>query len=552
MGAQMGGIDSINEGFMDKRPANYVPLSPVSFLPRVAKVFGDRDAVIYGNRRYSWSETYGRCVRLASAIQKAGLQKGDVVTVMAANTPEMFEAQFGVAMSGAVLNTINTRLDVETISGILDHADTRLLITDAGFATTMKAALADTPNKNIIIIDIVDMQDANSASGEKLGNQTYEEFLDTGDADFAWQLPDDEWQAMCLNYTSGTGGKPKGVVYHHRGAYLMAMGTVPAWGVPTHPVYLYTVPMFHCNGWGHAWMMALVAGTVICTRIVAADHIFQLLHEHKITHFGGAPIVLGMMVNAPDEVQKRPDWPVKVMTAGAPPPPAILEKIEALGFEVMQVYGLTETYGHVIQCAWNAKWDDVDFATRAAIKAQQGVQFTHTEEISVLDRETGAPVPADGETIGEIVIRSNTVMKGYHKNPEATEEAMGDGTFRSGDLAVRHPSGYVEVRDRLKDIIISGGENISSVEVEGILYRHPSVAFAAVVAKPDEKWGETPCAFVELKAGETLEEAEMIAFCREHIAGFKTPKKIVFGELPKTSTGKIQKYILRSQARDFG
>lgn len=547
----MSGIDKVNQGFMDKRAANYVPLSPISFLPRVASVFGSRDAVIYGNRRYSWSDTYERCVRLASAIQKAGLKQGEVVTVMAANTPEMFEAQYGVAMSGAVLNTINTRLDVETISGILDHADTRLLITDAGFSTTMKAALAQTPNKNITIIDIVDAQDAASSNGERLGALDYEAFLETGDANFEWQLPEDEWQAMCLNYTSGTGGKPKGVVYHHRGAYLMAMGTIPAWGVPTHPVYLYTVPMFHCNGWGHAWMMALVAGTVICSRIVAADHIFKLLHEHKITHFGGAPIVLGMMVNASEDVQIRPDWPVKVMTAGAPPPPAVLEKIEALGFEVMQVYGLTETYGHVIHCAWNEDWNDVDFATRASIKAQQGVQFPHTDEISVLDRETGAAVPADGETIGEIVIRSNTVMKGYHKNPEATEEAMGDGTFRSGDLAVRHPSGYVEVRDRLKDIIISGGENISSVEVEGILYRHPAVAFAAVVAKPDEKWGETPCAFVELKPDQSLDEAAMISFCREHIAGFKTPKTIIFGELPKTSTGKIQKYILRMQAKDF-
>ena len=547
----MSGIDKINEGFMDRRPANYVPLSPLSFLPRVAHIFGNREAVIYGDRRYSWAETYERCVRLASAISKAGLKQGDVVTVMAANTPEMFEAQFGVAMCGAVLNTINTRLDVETISGILDHADTKLLITDAGFATTIKTALADTPNKNITVIDIVDAQDASSASGERLGSMDYEAFLQTGDADFDWQLPSDEWQAMCLNYTSGTSGKPKGVVYHHRGAYLMAMGTVPAWGVPNHPVYLYTVPMFHCNGWGHAWMMALVAGTVICSRIVAADHIFSLLHKHKITHFGGAPIVLGMMVNAPSEVQKRPDWTVKVVTAGAPPPAAVLEKIEALGFDVMQVYGLTETYGHVIHCPWNEEWDDVDFATRAAIKAQQGVQFPHTQEISVIDRDTGAPVPADGESIGEIVIRSNTVMKGYHKNPEATEEAMGDGTFRSGDLAVRHPSGYVEIKDRLKDIIISGGENISSVEVESILYRHPAVAFAAVVAKPDEKWGETPCAFVELKPDETLNEADMIAFCREHIAGFKTPKTVIFGELPKTSTGKIQKFILRAEAKDM-
>ena len=545
----MSQIDTINQGFMDKRPANYVPLTPLSFLPRAAAVFGERESVIYGNRRYRWAQTYERCQRLASAIKRAGLKTGEVVTVMAANTPEMLEAQFGVAMSGAVLNTINTRLDVETIAGILDHADTRLLITDAAFAPTIKQALQDTPNKNIIIIDIVDEQDDASAQGERLGQMDYEAFLATGDSDAPWEMPDDEWQAMCLNYTSGTGGKPKGVVYHHRGAYLMAMGTVPAWGVPAHPVYLYTVPMFHCNGWGHGWMMALVAGTVICTRIVAAEHIFNLIHTHKITHFGGAPIVLGMMVNAPEAVQKKPDWPVRVMTAGAPPPAAVLEKIEALGFDVMQVYGLTETYGHVVQCAWNDKWDDVDFSTRAAIKAQQGVQFTHTEEISVLDQDTGIAVPADGETLGEIVVRSNTVMKGYHKNPEATEEAMKDGVFRSGDLAVRHPSGYIEVKDRLKDIIISGGENISSVEVEGVLYRHDAVAFAAIVAKPDEKWGETPCAFVELKPDAEVSEADLIAFCRSHLAGFKTPKTVIFGTLPKTSTGKIQKYLLREQAK---
>lgn len=545
----MSGVDTVNQGFMDKRPANYVPLSPLSFLPRIARIFGERDAVIYGTRRYSWSQTYERCVRLASAIQRAGIKQGEVVSVMAANTPEMFEAQYGVAMSGAVLNTINMRLDVETVSGILDHADTRLLITDAAFASTTRAALADTPNKDIIVVDIVDLQDEASKGGERLGALDYEGFLETGDPDFNWQLPDDEWQAMCLNYTSGTGGKPKGVVYHHRGAYLMAMGTVPAWGVPSHPVYLYTVPMFHCNGWGHVWMLALVAGTAICTRLITAEHIFTLLHKHKITHFGGAPIVLGMMVNAPAAIQKRPDWTVKVMTAGAPPPAAVLEKVEALGFEVMQVYGLTETYGHVVQCVWNSKWDGLGFAQRAAIKAQQGVQFTHTEEISVLDRETGQPVPADGESIGEIVIRSNTVMKGYHKNPQATEDAMSEAGFLSGDLAVRHPSGYIEVKDRLKDIIISGGENISSVEVESILYRHPAVAFAAVVAKPDEKWGETPCAFVELKPDQTITEADMIAFCRGHLAGFKTPKTIIFGELPKTSTGKIQKYLLRAQVR---
>jgi 3-(methylthio)propionyl---CoA ligase len=540
-------IDDINQGFMDRRPANYVPLSPISFLPRTAAIYGDRDAVIYGDRRYSWAETYERCVRLASALKRGGLQTGEVVTVMAANTPEMFEAQFGVAMAGGVLNTINTRLDSETVAYILDHGECRFLLTDAGFGHIVKTALAKASHTGITVIDIVDHQDAESADGPKLGSMDYETFLETGSAADDWSMPSDEWQAICLNYTSGTSGRPKGVVYHHRGAYLMAMGTVPAWGVPNHPVYLYTVPMFHCNGWGHAWMMALLAGTVVCTRAVAAEQIFDLLHTHRVTHFGGAPIVLGMMINAPEEVQKSPTWPIKVMTAGAPPPAAVLEKIEALGFEVMQVYGLTETYGHVVQCAWHEGWDELDFAARAAIKSRQGVAFPHTEEVSILDQASGEPVQADGKSIGEIVIRSNTVMKGYHKNPEATEQSLGNGAFRSGDLAVRHPNGYIEVKDRLKDIIISGGENISSVEIESVLYRYPGVAFAAIVAKPDEKWGETPCAFIEMQDGESASAEAIIAFCREHLAGFKIPKTVIFSELPKTSTGKIQKFELRKQ-----
>ena len=540
-------IDETNRGFMDRRPANYVPLSPISFLPRVASVYGDRNAVIYGERCYTWSETYERCIKLASALKRGGLESGQVVTVMAANTPEMFEAQFGVAMAGGVLNTINTRLDSETVAYILDHGECRFLLTDTGFGKVVQQALAKAAHKAITVIDIIDQQDAESTEGIQLGCMDYEAFLETGSATDSWSLPEDEWQAICLNYTSGTSGKPKGVVYHHRGAYLMAMGTVPAWSIPNHPVYLYTVPMFHCNGWGHAWMMALLAGTVICTRVVAAEHIFDLLHEHKVTHFGGAPIVLGMMLNAPAAVQKPPSWPIKVMTAGAPPPAAVLERIEALGFEVMQVYGLTETYGHVVQCAWNDDWTDLDFSARAAIKARQGVAFPHTEELSVLEQSTGKPVQADGQSIGEIVIRSNTVMKGYHRNAEATEASLGDGFFRSGDLAVRHPNGYVEVKDRLKDIIISGGENISSVEVESVLYRYPGVAFAAVVAKPDEKWGETPCAFIEMQDGQSPTAESIIAFCREHLAGFKIPKTVVFTELPKTSTGKIQKFALRQQ-----
>ena len=540
-------LDDINNGFMERRPANYVPLTPLSFLPRVASIYPDKDAVIYGNRRYSWAQVYERSVRLASALVKAGVKPGEVVTVMAPNIPEMFEAHYGVAMAGAVLNTLNTRLDTDTIAYILDHADTRLLITDAAFGASMKAALAASENKQITIIDIVDEQAEESANGVRLGQSDYETFLSDADPDYDWQMPADEWQAMCLNYTSGTSGRPKGVVYHHRGAYLMAMGTIPVWNMPMHPTYLYVVPLFHCNGWGHAWMMAILAGTTVCCRKIAAEEIYPLLANHKVTHFGGAPIVLSMLVNAPEEVIKTPEHTVNIMTAGAPPPAAILERIERLGFNVTQVYGLTETYGHVTHCAWNDDWDELDFSEKAAIKAQQGVRFTHTEALEVLDQDTGAPVPADGQSLGEVMFRSNCVMKGYHKNPDATKEALADGYFKSGDLAVRHPNGYIEIKDRLKDIIISGGENISSVEVEGVLYRFPGVAYAAVVAKPDEKWGETPCAFLEMKPGETADEAEVIAFCREHLAGFKCPKQVVFTDIPKTSTGKLQKFMLRAQ-----
>ena len=540
-------LDEINKGFMDRRPANFVPLTPLSFLPRVADIYPDRAAVIYGERRYSWAQVYERAVRLASAIVKAGVKPGEVVTIMAPNIPEMFEAHFGVAMAGAVLNTLNTRLDTDTIAYILEHADTRLLITDAAFGASMKAALAQTNNKQITIVDIVDEQADESASGERNGSTDYETFISTGDPAFNWQMPTDEWQAMCLNYTSGTSGRPKGVVYHHRGAYLMAMGTIPVWNMPMHPTYLYVVPLFHCNGWGHAWMMAVLAGTTVCCRKIAAEEIYPLLATHKVTHFGGAPIVLSMLVNAPDEVIQKPQHTVNIMTAGAPPPAAVLERIERLGFNVTQVYGLTETYGHVTHCAWNEDWDDLDFSDKAAIKAQQGVRFTHTEALEVLDQQTGAPVPADGQSLGEVMFRSNCVMKGYHKNPEATDDALADGYFKSGDLAVRHPNGYIEIKDRLKDIIISGGENISSVEVESVLYRFPGVAYAAVVAKPDEKWGETPCAFLEMKPGETADEAAVIAFCREHLAGFKCPKQVVFTEIPKTSTGKLQKFMLRAQ-----
>ena len=540
-------LDDINKGFMEPRPANHIPLTPLSFLPRIASIYPKRDAVIYGKRKYNWSEVYERSVRLASAIKNAGVKSGEVVTIMAPNIPEMFEAHFGVAMAGAVLNTLNTRLDTDTIAYILEHADTRLLITDAAFGEAMKTALAQTKNKKIKVIDVIDQQASESVFGLRLGEQDYETFLNSADPDYKWKMPADEWQAMCLNYTSGTSGRPKGVVYHHRGAYLMAMGTIPVWNMPMHPTYLYVVPLFHCNGWGHAWMMAIVAGTTICCRKIIAEDIYPLITEHKVTHFGGAPIVLSMLVNAPDDVIKTPDHTVNIMTAGAPPPAAILERIERLGFNITQVYGLTETYGHVTHCAWNEDWDDLDFSEKAAIKAQQGVNFSHTEALEVFDQNTGQPVPHDGQSMGEIMFKSNCIMKGYHKNPEATEEALANGYFKSGDLGVRHPNGYVEIKDRLKDIIISGGENISSVEVESVLYRFPGVAYAAVVAKPDEKWGETPCAFLEMKSGETAAEADVIAFCREHLAGFKCPKQVVFTEIPKTSTGKLQKFMLRAQ-----
>ena len=538
-------MDQTNHGFMDRREANFIPLTPLSFLPRMASIYPGRIAVIYGAQNYSWSEVYQRSIRLASALVKAGLKRGETVSIMSPNIPPLFEAHFGIAMAGGVLNTLNTRLDVQTLTYILEHAETKFLITDAAFSASMSQALAATDHSPIII-DICDENDADSMAGDRLGVD-YEAFIASGDADYAWQMPSDEWEAMALNYTSGTSGKPKGVVYHHRGAYLMAMGTIPVWNMPMHPIYLYVVPMFHCNGWGHAWMMAILAGTVVCCRKIAAESIYPLLHAHKITHFAGAPIVLNMLVNADAAVIQKPDWPVQVMTAGAPPPASILERIERLGFEVTQVYGLTETYGHVTHCAWHAEWDGLEFQERSRLKAQQGVRFAHTELLEVRDQETGKPVQADGKTLGEIVFRSNCIMKGYHKNPQATAAALDEGVFRSGDLAVCHPNGYVEIKDRLKDIIISGGENISSVEIESILYRYPGVAFAAVVAMADEKWGEAPCAFIEMKAGESATESDIITFCREHLAGFKCPKRIIFTEIPKTSTGKLQKFLLRSQ-----
>ena len=456
----------------------------------------------------------------------------------------MVEMQFSVAMAGGVLNTINTRLDPETIAGIFDHAEPAVLVVDSELCTVVVQALSRATHKPGRIIVIQD-QSGGPAAELAEGSSGYEDFLKSGDASGHWSLPDSEWDAFGLNYTSGTGGKPKGVVIHHRGAYLMAMGTIPAWGVPMHPTYLYTVPMFHCNGWGHAWMNALVAGTMVCLKKIDAAAVFGAISDYRVTHFGGAPVVLSMLINAPENVKKIFDHSVRVMTAGAPPPPAILEQTEKLGIEVMQVYGLTETYGHVVQCAWNGAWDSLEFSDKTKIKARQGVQFAHTEEVDVVDLITGLSVVSDGQAEGEIIIRSNTMMKGYHKDKEATDKAFDGGYFRSGDVAVRYPDGYIEIKDRLKDVIISGGENISSVEVENLLYRLPGVACAAIVAKPDEKWGEVPVAFIELTDGVELSEIEVIQFCRENLAGFKTPKQVTFGPIPKTSTGKVQKFRLR-------
>jgi|TARA_B110000114_G_scaffold110693_1_gene116235 fatty-acyl-CoA synthase len=531
---------SIYDDF-EKTTANHVALSPLSFIKRTALMFPDRDAVIYGDRCYSWSQLYGRAKQLASALNAHGIVKGDTVAILSANTPEMVEAHFGIPMSGAVLNTINTRLDSDTIGYILDHGEAKVFIVDGELAPQAAVAVAE---RNILIIDIADLQD--NLKPNRIGTIDYADFISKGNVNADWDMPADEWDAIALNYTSGSTGRPKGVVYHHRGAYLMSMGVIADWGLPRHPKYLYTVPMFHCNGWCHGWTMAALAGTIICTRTVSPSVVYNAIYDHGVTHFGGAPIVLGMILNAHDNDRKPFDYTVNVMTAGAPPPAAVLEGIEKLGFDVTQVYGLTETYGHTVMSTWNSDWDNLPQDERAIMKSRQGAGMVHTDGLRVVDIN-GADVPADGKTFGEILIRGNTVMKGYLKNPQATSEAFADGWFRSEDLAVMHANGYVEIKDRLKDIIISGGENISSVEVEGILHRHPSIALAAVVAMRDEKWGEVPCAFVELKDGASATEVEVINFCREHLAGFKRPKKVVFGDLPKTATGKIQKYELRGR-----
>ncbi|MEQ6201633.1 AMP-binding protein [Sulfitobacter sp. HNIBRBA2951] len=534
-----------DETGLDKCAANYVALTPLSHMRRAADVFADRLAVVYGDHRVTYAQYYARCSRLASALRTMGVASGDVVATLLPNTPAQAEAHFGVPACGGVLNTINTRLDVDTVAYIFDHGGASVILADTQFVELAEAAIARLDGPAPKIIEVPDTAAGFPATGR---HPVYEDVIAGGDPAFDWDMPQDEWESLALNYTSGTTGRPKGVVYHHRGAYLMTMGTVISWRMVLHPVFMQIVPLFHCNGWNHTWMMPLIGGTLVCARDITAKAIFDAIADEKVTHFGGAPIVLNMMVNAGADEQRPFDHAVEVFTAGAPPAPATLGKIEALGFNVTHVYGLTETYGHVTECIWREdEWGGLDKSDLAAVKSRQGVAFPMMERITVMDTDM-REVPRDAATQGEIMIRGNSVMKGYLKNPDATAEAFAGGYFHSGDLAVQHGDGYIQIADRAKDIIISGGENISSVEIESTLMGHDAVMLAAVVAKPDVKWGEVPCAFIELKPDAQVDEATLIAFTRETLAGFKTPKKVIFQELPKTSTGKIQKFELRKLA----
>ncbi len=528
-----------------KTPANFAALTPISFIHRAAMTHPGRVAVIYGNTRRTWAETYARCRRLASALQKAGLQQGDVVGVIAVNTPEIYEAHFGVPMAGMVLNTLNCRLDAGTIGYILAHSKTRALIVDREFAATVQDALKTLPHAPLLI----DIDDPAAPKGPRLSPTDYEGFLASGDPDFTYQPPNDEWDTICINYTSGTTGRPKGVVYHYRGAYLNALGNVMEWNMQAAPVYLWTLPMFHCNGWCFAWTIAAKAGTNICIRKVTAENIYNAIADEGANYLCGAPIVLSFMVEADKATKRAFDHPVNVMTAAAPPPATVLAKMQQQGFTVTHSYGLTETYGPCISCAWKPEWGALPMGKQANLKARQGVPYVVQEDATVLDPKTMQPVPWDGETMGEVMMRGNITMKGYLDNPAATDAAFAGGWFHSGDLGVVHPDGYIQLRDRAKDIIISGGENISSIEVEGVIYALDAVAAVAVVARPDDKWGETPCAFIELHPGAKITQDDIISHCRAHLAGFKRPKTVVFLALPKTSTGKIQKVALRAAAK---
>ena len=536
---------NIYEQDLDKNSANYTPLTPLSFLARSATVYPDKTAIIDGERRIVYREFFARCRRLASALRQQGVGVGDTVTIMAPNTPELLEAHYGVPAAGAVVNALNTRLDAGTVRFILEHGEAKVVLVDRIFAAVMSEALEGLTQRPVVI----DIDNPGNETGAALGTVDYETFLAQGDEHDTWLMPEDEWQAIALNYTSGTTGNPKGVVYHHRGAYLNALGNALAFGIDPRSVYLWTLPMFHCNGWTYTWAVTATGGTHVCLRAVDPALIFPAIAEHRVTHMCGAPIVLNMLINAPDEHKRTFEQTVEIATGGAAPPSAVIRRMEQMGFHVVHLYGLTETYGPATLCAWQDAWDSLDADAQAEKVARQGVRYQTLEDIQVIDASAMQSMPANGEAIGELMIRGNTVMKGYLKNPAASREAFAGGWFHTGDLAVMHPDGYAEVKDRAKDIIISGGENISSLEIEEVLYKHPAVLEAAVVARPDDYWGETPCAFVTLKSGEDTGANEIIAYCKDNIAHFKAPKTVVFGELPKTSTGKIQKVVLRDRAK---